>query len=146
MGIKSKIISALVSWLNWFNAELSPKRYWARSQETTLHGWSHHQNDSCMKMGSDESHYLILMFYHQQYCEGQSQNTAVSWHWWSTTHEEKQKSNRGPSAADQTSAISARPTQWPAQCFWVWRPWISAAVLCGQAACVSDAIKTVMLW
>ena len=62
----------MVGWLNVFNAVLSPKRYWLgpRYQEVELGGGggreggdrsrlyltlhSHHQNDSCIKMGSDE--------------------------------------------------------------------------------------------
>ena len=60
----------LVGWLSLFNAELSQKRYWrgSRSQEVRameegggergrlylpLH--CHHQNNSCIEMGSDES-------------------------------------------------------------------------------------------
>ena len=55
-------------WLNLFNAELSPKRYWwgPRSQEvgeegdyTQLH--CHHQNDPCIKMGSNESHFNVSL-------------------------------------------------------------------------------------
>ena len=56
-----------------FNAELSPKRYWwgPRSQKVgeegsriylTLH--CHHQTDSCIKIGSEESRFnasLIVM-------------------------------------------------------------------------------------
>ena len=56
-------------WLTLFNAELSPKRYWRgpRSQEVggrgrlylSLH--CHHQNDPCIKMGSDESRFNVSL-------------------------------------------------------------------------------------
>ena len=59
-------------WLNLFNAELSPKTHWRgpRSQKVegnretmslyvTLH--CHHQNDSCIKIGSDESHFNVSL-------------------------------------------------------------------------------------
>ena len=55
--------------LSFFNAELSPKTYWLvlRSQMVgedgdlcrTLH--CHLQNDSCIKMGSDESHFNVSL-------------------------------------------------------------------------------------
>ena len=96
----------LVGWLNSFNTELSPKRYWRgpRSREVGEEGdftyrytvitrktpalrWApmrailmfhylwgrksqktaylslhcHHQNDSCIKMGSDESHFNVSL-------------------------------------------------------------------------------------
>ena len=62
--------------LNLFNAELSPKRYWQRpiSQEMGEWGWRgwrgrggfltllcHHQNDFCMKMGSDDSRFNVSL-------------------------------------------------------------------------------------
>ena len=55
-------------WLNLFNAELSPKRYWRgpRSQElgeegdyTKLH--CHHRNDSCINVVGDESHFNVSL-------------------------------------------------------------------------------------
>ena len=56
-----------MSWLTPVNAELSPKRYWRgpRSQEAGEEGYIyiyptlhyHHQNDSCIKTGSNESHF-----------------------------------------------------------------------------------------
>ena len=39
-----------------FKAELSPKRYW-ETISLSLH--RHHQNDFCIKMGSDESHFNV---------------------------------------------------------------------------------------
>ena len=76
-----------IAWLNLFNAELSPKRYWRRprSQEVrwvwgggrgggelylTLH--CHHQNDSCIKMARGECHFIVCFIR----CEGQSHKTV----------------------------------------------------------------------
>ena len=63
-------LQARLVWLNLFNAELVPKRYWrgSRSEDVgeegdymylTLH--CHRQNDSCIKMGSDESRFNVSL-------------------------------------------------------------------------------------
>ena len=39
--------------------------------DVSLH--CHHQNDSCIKMGSDERHFNVFI-----HCEGQSHKTTVS--------------------------------------------------------------------
>ena len=67
-------LTGLGGWLNVFNAESSRERYWPgpRSQEVGRGGGKgggrgdyilslhrHHQNDSCVKMGSDESHFNV---------------------------------------------------------------------------------------
>ena len=57
------------AWLNLFNAELSPKRYWRGTEIPGGGGrWRlyltlrcHLQNDSCIKMGSDESHLTVSL-------------------------------------------------------------------------------------
>ena len=66
----------MVDWLNLFDIELSQKRYWwgSRSQEVRareegggergrlyLTLLCHHQNDSCITMGSDESHFKVSL-------------------------------------------------------------------------------------
>ena len=65
-GLKIIKYYDVFGWLNWLDAELSPKGYWCglRSQEVGegrgrrlyLMLLCHNQNDSCIKMGSDESH------------------------------------------------------------------------------------------
>ena len=44
-----------------FKAELSPKRYW---ETICLSLHRHHQNDFCIKMGSDESQFKVLPHLH----------------------------------------------------------------------------------
>ena len=67
-GLKIKYYDVF-GWLNWLDAELSPKGYWwgLRSQEVGegrgrrlyLMLLCHNLNDSCIKMGSDESHFNV---------------------------------------------------------------------------------------
>ena len=61
---------------------------------TPIAALSHHQNDSCIKMGSDESHFNVFVG-----SEGQSHKTASTNHnLFEKKGQPKQASNRGPSA------------------------------------------------
>ena len=53
----------------------------------------HHQNDSCIKMDSDESHFNI-----SYYCEGQSHKTVSTDHNFWREKRAEADSNLGPSA------------------------------------------------
>ena len=68
LGVEGGKNCTRFEWLDLFNAKLSPKWFWrnTRSQEVgwgrvtfylTLH--CHCQNDSCIKMGSDESRFNV---------------------------------------------------------------------------------------
>ena len=58
----------------------------------TLH--FHHQTDSCIQMGSDESHFNASL----TSCEGQSHKTVSTDHNFSRERRAEAESNRGPSA------------------------------------------------
>ena len=105
-----KHTTGLVSWLNVFNAELSRKRYWLgqRSQEVgglwrlylTLH--CHHQNDSCIKKGSDMRCFEVFVN-----SEGQSHEAVSTDHNFWRERIAEAESNRGPSnSAYQPNALS----------------------------------------
>ena len=108
----------LVGWLNVFNAELSPERSWRgpRSQEVgkrattpTLH-CHHHQNDCCIKMGSDDSHFSVSSIAKDKVTRRCPLTTAL---------EEKRaeaESNRGPSACLPNALITARPSRLSLAC------------------------------
>ena len=55
---------------------------------------SQHQNDNCIKMGSDESHFSVLVFN----CGGQSHKTVSTDHNVWKERRAEAESNRGPSA------------------------------------------------
>ena len=55
----------------------------------------HHQNDSCIKMDSDETLRAILMFHN---CEGQSHKTVSTDHNFRRERRAEADSNRSPSA------------------------------------------------
>ena len=63
---KSQPIIRLI-WLNIFNAELSPKKYWRkpRFQEMREEGYytlhCNNQNDSCIKLGSGKTHFNVSL-------------------------------------------------------------------------------------
>ena len=59
----------------------------------------HHQNDSCIKMGSDESHF---MFYN---CEGQDHKTVSTDHNFRRERRAEADSNRGPSVSWQANCV-----------------------------------------
>ena len=81
----------LVGWLNWFNVELSPKRYWRGPKSQEVGGterlyptlYCHHQNGSCINVGSDESYFNVSLIVRDKItntllkrkCEGQNQHT-----------------------------------------------------------------------
>ena len=48
-------------WLNLFNTKLSPKYWWGGGGELYLMLHCHHQNDSCIKRGSDESYFKVSL-------------------------------------------------------------------------------------
>ena len=74
-SISLKLKPSCLIWLNVFNADVSPKRYWLgpRSQEGVGREWEgmrsrlyqtlrcHHQNDFCMNMGGDESYFNVSL-------------------------------------------------------------------------------------
>ena len=87
--------SGLLGWLILFRAELSPKKYWRGEIPggggrgrlyLLLH--CHHPNESCSKMGNDESHFNICN------CEWQSTTDHNFWRERTT----KAESNWGLSA------------------------------------------------
>ena len=53
----------------------------------------HHQNDSCIKMGCDESHFNVSLI-----CEGQNHKTVSTDHNFCKGRRAEADSNRGPSA------------------------------------------------
>ena len=76
-----------MGWLNLFNAELSPKRFWRgpRSQEVGEEGdyiylslHCNHQNDSCIKMGSGESHFNVSLIVRDKVTRQCPQTTTFS--------------------------------------------------------------------
>ena len=79
----------------------------------------HHQNDSCIKMGSDESHFNISLIVRNKVIRQCPQITAFE-----EKGEQKADSNQGPSAyqpnalpLDQTGSRAARLVQSPYQAF-----------------------------
>ena len=67
----------------------------------------HHQNDSCIKMGSDESHFNVSLIVRDKVTRPTPQTTTFE-----EKGEPKRESNRGPSAyqptalpLDQTSSL-----------------------------------------
>ena len=67
----------------------------------------HHQNDSCIKMGSDESHFNVSVG-----GDGQSHKTVSTNHnLFEEKGEPKAVSNRGPSAYQPNALITARPNR-----------------------------------
>ena len=66
-----------------------------REEGDTLSLHCHHQNDSCIKIGSDEGHFNVLLIVTDKVTRQCPQTTAF---------EEKADSNRGPSAY-QPSAL-----------------------------------------
>ena len=88
--------TTLIGWLNLFNAEPSSKRYWRgpRSQvgergRLYLTQQCHRQNDSCIKMSSDESYFNISL------TEGQSHKTESTDHNFCRERTAEAESNRG---------------------------------------------------
>ena len=78
-------IYKLVGRLTLFNTELSQKRYWCglRSQEGGGRGIlylslpCHHQNGSCIKMGSNQSHFYVMFIVRNKFTKLQYPQTTT---------------------------------------------------------------------
>ena len=80
---------------------------WGKRESIYLSLHCHHQNDSCIKMGSDESHFNVSLIVRDKVTRPTPQTTTFE-----EKGEPKRESNRGPSAyqptalpLDQTSSL-----------------------------------------
>ena len=108
----SALTILLVGWLNAFNADLSFKRYWqgggGERGRLYLKLHCHHQNDSCIKMGSDESYFAVSLTVWDRVTTQCSQTTTFK------ERRAKAESNQGP--ACQPDAFMWGQTGWQTVC------------------------------
>ena len=100
-GLKNWSISAnmIRVWLNLYNVELSPKRYWRwwrcwrRRRFVCLSLHCHHQNQFCVKMCSSISHFNVSLIVRTK-----SQDSIHKPQLFERKRRAEAESNRGPSA------------------------------------------------
>ena len=89
---------------------------WGEREIIYLSPHCHHQHDSCIKMGSDESYFKRFIN-----CEGQSHKTVSRDHNFWTERRAEADSNRGPSAY-QPNALQLGQTGSQGEARLKWRP------------------------
>ena len=80
---------------------------WGEREIIYLSLHCHHQNDSCIKVCSDESHWFLMF----RICEGQSHKTVSTDHNFWRERRAEADWNRGPSAYQPNALPCARPNR-----------------------------------